>query len=159
MQSPGHCILSNLSIEGFVTPISISSILPSCIVSTRSYCSILYSILRGVAPPYRAKTGGMTGEELRYGVGVIVCFPIYIFAFASVLHADGCIATATWTLHSFDAVSNFCLSFVQQFKHGLIYLSYSKRELYPVALYLNYLSTIAPHVSVSKIVTLDTLPS
>lgn len=62
----------------------------------------------------------------------------FILLIASVLHADGCIATATWTLHSFSAVSNFCLSFVQQFKHGLIYLSYSNRELYPVALYLNF---------------------
>jgi len=44
-------------------------------------------------------------------------------------YADGCIATAISTLHSFGVVSNFCLSFVQQFKHDLIYSSHSKREL------------------------------
>jgi len=70
----------------------------------------------------------MTGEELRCGVGVILFFR-FKFCFASVLHADGCIATAISTLHSVGAVSNFCLEYIQQFKHGLIYLAYSKREL------------------------------
>ena len=105
MQSPGFCILNSLSIEGFVTPISISSILPSCRVSTRSYCSILYSILRGVAPPHRAKSGEMTGEELRCGVGVILFFR-FKFCFASVLHADGTIARTRQTLLHLVIVSN-----------------------------------------------------
>lgn len=51
----------------------------------------------------------MTGEDFYQRGDDMGLFFNLDFPIASVLHADGCIATAISTLHSFGVVSNFCL--------------------------------------------------
>jgi hypothetical protein len=72
----------------------------------------------------------MTGEDFYQRGDDMGLFFNLDFPIASVLHADGCIATAISTLHSLGVVSNFCLGFVLHFKCGLIYLASSKHERY-----------------------------